>query len=1634
MNKIFKTLKNHRTGAATAVSELQTGRTKGSRLKAVVVAAVAAAAALSSGVEAATWDTGYDVILNEEHDEGTSHVGSGFAFGNKNLDLAAKTYDEHLTVLSWVFDSYVFQFKGLDSSGMPTVKLDLDDPNAMSLFEQSRGFDQALVHAKEGLSVHSGAYFSVNAQNGIDSNIFEQLVEQNDKEVARGRYIIGTRAQNLIPLGDNALEGYKNGIKYDDTTFYTATVLSELDIYGGETLQLGVSGEQNWGAHLTGEGGVAYVGDTDNKAENVVTIKQLYATNGTDDENLNKDRLHRANNYTGATTVTNVTLNLERETLLGTSGILTADNANIVEVKEGALGTLNKIDFTNTALTTAGTSLEVTGDATFEGENTMNVVDYFKVDNQATITSGSLSTGTAAFDAGTLEVTDATLTASSVKVTGNSTVSGGNTVTADTFTTQKLTLEANATLDASGSLTAGIAQLSAGTVLSAKNVKVDGALTMQGSSITADTLTASGDSFTLSGVNTISTKNGATVEKADVRLDGGVTLEVAAGGLAVNKNMMVNPKALLDVTGGLTVGGTLTLGTAGSDTNTSNFSVGKLKVGKELVFVGNGYSSDSAYMFDTLVSALNSGSTYNVSLKKANVEYASWLQNVGTTTLDQAHLTLSYDNAASLGHVVMTNTSGSEKSQNLLTLKSGSDFVIDNSFSVEGSAVEDVIELSGAGDVTFADNLQIDSKYAGWIRMTGTTLNLPLSNMQNSTENLSVSVGEGGTIAVSDDQQINLKRLGWAETSGQGGTLDLSKFDFSNLQSGEAAITVDDLTVNGNGTIKLDESAVQGLTVGTGDEGDSIFDALNGNDATLVISVTNEFDPNAVGGTINVDIEGDSNDDEKLTGYFGSSGLFTGDNATDAAAKGTWGYGTVFDKSGLSVTHTLTEIELLGGQTLGLEVDGTQYQGVGALLTGTGTLEKTGGGDLHLVNTENTWTGSTVVKGGKLVAEAGALGTGALTVGTGGTFILSGAQDKKVDQTVEKLTVENLGLVSIGGLTTEHALELVVENGGSFAEGSQLIGGRADSLLTLTGGTLTVTEIEDVAANFPGDIQVGEGATLVLKGDKDGTGADLSKVIGTGTIKLEDKAGYGTEGGFTGTTLVNGGWLTIGEKANTGTSGNRASLAMSSGIVDSTGGSHEFKSIKLTGGQLNVGTFLPGSDAEGVLIATDALELSKVTITADKGAFDSDIPAESLMKIDNKTGATSWLVRMADGASDTPRIDEDSVDINIATGTWTSDILQGGTDIGNITYESSAVVDKSKGIGVNYHATKMSLDRVLKLAGSDVVSDDSTLDLEIKGTPKGGILVTDKTVTLAQKGSYGTLSVAEGATVSVKGTQTLAQGGDIRGTVETAEGTELRVTGGTLTIGGAADTNFAVALNAKDVAEGATLRFEDRQGTAEGQLFEGTIAAEAGSRVEFSETNGNFTPIESDAGNVAYALFDSDISFGKASAENFKAETVYVDPTSTARFDLTGKAASEVDLSGVTGTGTLALKYTEAGGTLAASDVHAFTGTLAFENAELTIGTDASLDDSKLNTFAKKQGSLEVGTGSILHVNNAKNRAGEGAPVKPEPVALAGNLTLRAGATLDFTSGIRIGNGKDYLGNPSGLSVNAVDMNTHVLR
>lgn len=1130
---------------------------------------------------------------------------------------------------------------------------------------------------------------------------------------------------------------------------------------------------------------------------------------------------------------------------------------------------------------------------------------------------------------------------------------------------------------------------------------------MAGAAIAADQFTASG-SLTLSGANTIETVNGATLEMG-VSLLKGDSLEVKTGGLTAGTNVTVGSGAKLTVKDGLSVVKTLTLDTAESETNTSNFSVDRLEVGEKLAFVGNGYLSDKAYTFGTRVSTLNPGSAYDVSLTNANVEYVGRLDNVRKTTLDRAHLTLDYGQAGNLGSVNMQN------GQNLLTLKSNYGFPIDNRFSVESSTAEDVIELSGKGAVVFMDNVQIDDNYAGWIRMTGTTLRLPLSNMQGSTENLSVSVGTEGMIVFSDDQRTRLKRLGWADTGkNPGGTIDLSKFDFSNLKSDEAAIEVENLTVNGNGTIVLDESAVQKLTVGTGGEGDSIFDALNGNGATRVIFVTNGFDPETVGGTVNIDIEGDSNDDKKLTGYFGSSGLFTGDNATGAAAKGTWGYGTVFDKSGLSVTHTLTEIELLDGQTLGLVVDGAQNQGVGAKLTGTGTLAKTGSGTLHLVNTSNTWTGSTVVNGGNLVAEAGALGTGALNVGTDGTFVLSGAQDGGDDQVVQTLDVD--GVVKIGGNTTENHLTLEVAGGGNFAEGSTLEGG-SDATLALNGGILKVTDIEKVASDYHGEIRVGGGATLVLEGNKNGTdvAANLSNITGLGTIVLMDCARHDTTGDFNGLTQVEGGYLVIdGENADA-TSG--ANLAMSSGTIDSMKNEHVFNSIDLTGGVLKVGEVKAGADIASGALHGKNVNLENVTIKVSSDMKDVTVDASDILTIDNVEGKDTWLVK-----GDEVKAANVTIEGLEEAEAKDSKLMQGDEQIGTIRH-ALELVTTDKGVGFKTRADSMNLTGTLNLEGSLDQTADTTLDLTVTGSDTGVIHIAKETVWIDKENSYGALQVDQNASVILNNTQTLTQGGRISGNVNGDAG--LNVTGGTLTVDGMDEDGFDV-----HVGSNASLAFNNLKGSP--NIFMGAVTADAGSTVSFSGTTGNFKPVE---GKTAYELTNgSSVTFSPYVPEkdgSFEADTVSVDGLSSAYFDVQGEAGA-TDLSKISGEGRVVLGYAatpEAVGTLDVTAIGSdFAGTLAFTNAQATIGTDESVKNSVLNKFATEQGELEVGAGSTLVVKNQKDRAADGS-FKPHAVKLAGDLTISDRATLDFTAGVFDDHGKDHLGNTSGLSVNALDLN-----
>lgn len=402
MNKIFKTLKNRRTGASTAVSELQTGHTKGSGAKATVVAAAVLAALAAGTVAAQSWTAGADVSLTQSHwpDRGTTHVGSGFAFGNQNLDYAAKTYGENIDVSAGVYTLY---FEGFDATGHPTVELDVNGSDTLSLFKQSQGFEQALIHAHD-IDVGPLASFKVDTKNSHGENIFEQSLVQNGARKAQALYVVGGLAAGLTHADD--------GIRVDSTTIYTASVLAGLDLVEGQRLDLSVEGAQAFGARLSGAGGIGFTG-TDRNTDSV-TIDTLF-----EHQSNTAEWFEGANDYTGGTWATNVTLNLLRENSLG-NGYVVARNASILEGRAGAFGTgittLALLEGSSLALVD-GSSLALEN-AYASGESSITGVDRLNVANTLRLGSGSLTARGTTITADKLLIGASTLESGDVTVTG----------------------------------------------------------------------------------------------------------------------------------------------------------------------------------------------------------------------------------------------------------------------------------------------------------------------------------------------------------------------------------------------------------------------------------------------------------------------------------------------------------------------------------------------------------------------------------------------------------------------------------------------------------------------------------------------------------------------------------------------------------------------------------------------------------------------------------------------------------------------------------------------------------------------------------------------------------------------------------------------------------------------------------------------------------------------------------------------------------------------------------------------------------------------------------------------------------------------------------------------------------------
>lgn len=138
-------------------------------------------------------------------------------------------------------------------------------------------------------------------------------------------------------------------------------------------------------------------------------------------------------------------------------------------------------------------------------------------------------------------------------------------------------------------------------------------------------------------------------------------------------------------------------------------------------------------------------------------------------------------------------------------------------------------------------------------------------------------------------------------------------------------------------------------------------------------------------------------------------------------------------------------------------------------------------------------------------------------------------------------------------------------------------------------------------------------------------------------------------------------------------------------------------------------------------------------------------------------------------------------------------------------------------------------------------------------------------------------------------------------------------------------------------------------------------------------------------------------------------DTADINGESTLIYNFAENRTRDVDISSMSGTGTLDLNFKPSESatalTVKVSDTDPFTGTLRFENSTFEIGTvhgDTIDDNNEIR-------SLHVGNGSTL-VMNGKH-------------AMEGDLTLSNGSSLDFT--------KDNGFVTTGESVNLLDMSGH---
>ncbi|EOF0497191.1 fibronectin-binding autotransporter adhesin ShdA [Salmonella enterica subsp. enterica serovar Infantis] len=873
-----------------------------------------------------------------------------------------------------------------------------------------------------------------------------------------------------------------------------------------------------------------------------------------------------------------------------------AANSSSAQVQQGS--TLNVLDGSTITLAQGQINVVAGNTATDEG-STLNLSD------SSVSSAGTMSTiqGT---NKAALNLTNATIThtnASGAAVQANNAttldITGGNITSAGTGV-YILASDARidgATINADGDgifITSkrkldGYEDLNALTVSDANVTSKTVALNIDGSTTINDPIELTNSTFTAPTAIKLGSK--ATIQAEKTMLTGNIVqTDASSSSLSLSQGSTLTGSVDAMFT-------TLSLDDTSQWNMTDPSTVGNLTNDGDIT-LGNASGSTGTLLTVDNTLTLQDGSQINATLDTANSSPIIKAANVtldGTLNLSSTATFVAPETDEHFGSITLID------SQTAITTDFDS-----VTLDADTSAMPDYLTINAGVDANDNTNYELS---------TGLSWYAGAKSARAAHGTFTVDAGSTFTVTSELDETTATSDWNGSKLTKQGdGTLILSNTgnDYGDTEIDGGILAAKDAAALGTGDVTIAESATLALSQGTLDNnvtgGGQIV--KSGNDELIVTGANNYSGGTTIsGGTLTADHadslgSGDIDNSGVLqvgegeleNTLFGSGSLVkTGTGELTLSGDNTYSGGTTISDGTLTAYHA----DSLG--TGAVANSGVLQVGEGELentLSGSGSLVKTGTGKLTLGG-DNSYSGGTTITGGTLTADhADSLGTGAIA--NSGVF--------KVGEGELKNT-----LSGSGSLVKTGTGELTLSGDNSYSGGTTIIGGtltadHADSLGTgavANSGVLQVGEgeLENTLSGSGSLVKTGTGE-LTLSGDNTYSGGTT---ITGGTLMADHADSLGTG------AIANSGVLQVGE-------GELENMLSGSGSLVKTGTGE----LTLSGDNSYSGAT---TITDGTLIAANVNALGSGNID-NSGTLMLDAEGEfNLANVATQSGATTELAR-----------------------------------------------------------------------------------------------------------------------------------------------------------------------------------------------------------------------------------------------------------------------------------------------------------------------------------------------------------------------------------------------------------------------